>query len=128
MSSTTSGTSSHLGTDERERIRRSFLFSLALTPVLLLIAPARRIVSLEATPAAIALGMSLGVVAAVGVADRTLQDVNSVMATLVALSCIGVATIVVWLVVPHQHLGAVIQFTVAFIWAMPVTELLYHRR
>ncbi len=127
MSPTSSSSHFLLGADEQARILRSFLISLAATPFLLFIEPARRIVSLEATLAAIALGMLLGIVAAVGLADVNLQDANSVTASIVALVCICVATIVVWLIVPHRYIGTVLQFTVAFIWAMPVTELLYHR-
>ncbi|MDJ1432022.1 hypothetical protein [Halostagnicola sp. A-GB9-2] len=114
-----------LGADERARILRSLLFSVSLTPILLLIEPARRIVSLEATVAAIGLGIFFGIVAAIGLADINLQDANSVTASIVVLVCICVATIVVWLIVPHRHIGTVLQFTVAFIWAMPITELLY---
>ncbi|ELY59913.1 hypothetical protein [Natronolimnohabitans innermongolicus] len=87
----------------------------------------RRIVSLEATLVAIAIGIFLGIVAAIGLADINLQNANSVTASIVALVCIGVVTIVVWLIVPHQYIGTFIQFTVAFIWAMPITELLYYR-
>ncbi|QCC56491.1 hypothetical protein DV706_18465 (plasmid) [Natronorubrum bangense] len=117
----------YLGGDERARILRSFLFSLALTPLLLLIEPARRIVSLEVTLAAIALGIFLGIGAAIGLTDVNLQVANNVTASIVVLVSICVATIAVWLIVPHQHIGAVLQFSVAFIWAMPITELLYHR-
>ncbi|MDG5758384.1 hypothetical protein QA600_03415 [Natronococcus sp. A-GB1] len=92
-----------------------------------MIEPARRIVSLEATLVAIAVGIFLGIVAAIGLADINLQNANSVTASIVALVCISVATIVVWLIVPHQHIGTFTQFTVAFIWAMPITELLYYR-
>ncbi|QCS41976.1 hypothetical protein [Natrinema versiforme] len=116
-----------LGADEWARILRSFLFSLALTPTLLLIEPARRIVSLEATLAAITVGLFLGIVAAIGLADINHQDANSVTASIVTLVCICGATIAVWLILPHQHIGTFLQFTVAFIWAMPITELLYHR-
>lgn len=66
-----SGSRFLLGADEQARILRSFLISLAATPLLLSIESARRIVSLEATLAAIALGMLLGIVAAVGLADVT---------------------------------------------------------
>jgi len=112
--------------DERARILRSFLVSLALTPLLLMIGPAHRIVSLEATLVAIAIGISLGFVAVVGLANINLQNINSVTASIVALVCVGVATIVVWFIVPHQHSGTFIQFTITFIWAMPIIALLYH--
>ncbi|MFC6723693.1 hypothetical protein ACFQE1_04705 [Halobium palmae] len=115
------------GTDERARTLRSFVLALVGTPWLLLIEPARRVVSLEATLAAIGLGAVLGVVAAIGLADVDYRDVNDVTASVVTLGCIGVATVVVWLLVPHQYLGTVLQFALAFAWAMPVTQLLYNR-
>lgn len=127
MNQTSTGSHPLLGDDERTRILRSFLFSLALTPLLLMTETSRRIVSLEATLVAIAIGIFLGIVAAIGLADINLQNANSVTASIVALVCIGVVTIVVWLIVPHQYIGTFIQFTVAFIWAMPITELLYYR-
>jgi len=115
------------GTDERARTLRLFMLALIGTPWLLFIEPARRIVSLETTLAAIGLGAGLGVVAAVGLADVNYRDVNDVMASVVALGCIGVATVVVWLLVPHQYIGTVVQFALAFTWAMPVAKLLYNR-
>ncbi|OVE85112.1 hypothetical protein B2G88_12260 [Natronolimnobius baerhuensis] len=127
MNQASTGSHPLLGADERTRILRSFLLSLALTPVLLMIEPARRIVSLEATLAAITVGISLGIVAAIGLADINLQNANSVTASIVTLVCICGATIAVWLILPHQHIGALLQFTVAFIWAMPITQLLYYR-
>jgi len=127
MNLTSTGSHPLLGDDERARILRSFLSSLAVTPLLLLIEPARRIVSLEVTLAAIALGIFLGIGAAIGLAAVNLQYANRVTASIVVLVPICVATIAVWLIVPYQHIGAVLQFSVAFIWSMPITELLYYR-
>lgn len=68
--------------------------------------------------------MFLGVVAAAGVADVDLREVNDMTAVVVTLVCICVATTVVWLIVPHQYAGTVLQFTLAFMWSMPVTTTL----
>ena len=123
-----SDTNSLFGTTERARILRSLLLSLVLTSVLLLIEPARQIVSLNATLAAIAAGIVLGAVAAVGLDDVTVSERLSDSAqTIVVLVSIGVITIAVWLTVPRQHIGTFIQFTIAFIWALPITELLSYR-
>lgn len=127
MSPAASSTHPFLGTNKQARILRSLLFSFALTPLLLLNESARRILSLEATLGALAIGMLLGIVAAIGLADIELQNANSATAAIGALVCICVATIIVWLMVPHQYIGTVLQCTIAFIWAMPVTELIYHR-
>ena len=116
-----------LGTGERARTLRMFVLALIGTPWLLFIEPARRIVTLEATLAAIGLGTVLGVVTTVTLADVDLQDANDVTATAVTLVCIGVATIMVWLLVPEQYIGTVVQFAIAFSWAMPVSQLLYNR-
>ncbi|MDS0294015.1 hypothetical protein [Halogeometricum luteum] len=126
MNQSSSETHLLLGTGERARALRLFGVALIGTPWLLSIDPARRIVSLEATLAAIGLGVALGIVAAVGLVDVDLRDVNDVTASVVALGCICVVTIAVWLLVPQQYIGAVIQFSLAFTWAVPVTQLLYH--
>lgn len=115
-----------LGTDERARTFRLFVIALIGTPWLLSIEPVRQIVSLEATLSAIGLGMVFGIVAAVGLADVDLRDVNGVTASVVTLGCICVVTVAVWLLVPHQYTGAVLQFALAVTWAIPVTQLLYH--
>ncbi|KTG08993.1 hypothetical protein AUR64_14400 [Haloprofundus marisrubri] len=114
------------GTNQRARTLRMFLIALVGTPWLLLIEPTRRIASLEATIAAIGLGVVCGIVATVGLADTDLQDVNDVTAVVVTLVCICVATLILWLIVPRQYLGAVLQFVLAFSWAMPVSQLLRH--
>lgn len=116
-----------LNADEWERIRQLFLSAFIGSPWLLFIEPARRIVSLEATVAAIVLGVLLGIVAAVGLADVDLRNINDVTASIVTLACILAGTIVVWLIVPHQYIGTVIQFALAFTWTVPVTQLLYYR-
>lgn len=116
------------GATERARILRSLLLSLVFTSVLLLIAPARRIVSLDATLAAIAAGVFLGAVAAVGLDDVTVSErLSNLAQTIVVVVSVGVITIAVWLIVPRQHIGTFIQFSIAFIWSLPVTELLYYR-
>lgn len=121
-------TDSLFSTPERARTLRSLLLSLVLTSVLLLIEPVRQIVSLEATLAAIAAGIFLGAVAAVGLDDVTVSERLSDSAQAIAvLVFIGVITIAVWLIVPRQHIGTFIQFTIAFVWALPVTEHLYYR-
>lgn len=122
-----SGAHPLLGTDGQARTLRLFFTALIGTPWLLFIEPTRQIVSPEATIAAVGLGMVLGVVAAVGLADVDPREVNDVTAVIITLVCICVATVVVWLIVPHQHLGTMLQFTLAFMWTMPVISLLYHR-
>ncbi|MWG35070.1 hypothetical protein [Halomarina oriensis] len=113
--------------DERARIRRSLLSSFALTPLLFANELTRHVVSVEATAAAVALGVVLGVVAAVGLADVDYSHVDGVVASFVALVFIVVVTVAVWAVVPHRYVGTMMQFAVAFTWAMPATELLHYR-
>lgn len=113
------------GADGRARAFRSFVIALVGTPWLLFLEPARRIVSLEITIAAVGLGVIFGIVTTVGLADVDLGDVNNMTATVITLLCIGVATIVLWLIIPQQHLGTMLQFVIAFSWAMPVAQLLF---
>lgn len=114
--------------DERARIRQSFLLALVITPNLFVVESARRIVSPEATLLAVALGVTSGFGAAIGLADVDLGAVGSVTASVVALACIGLTTVAVWLVVPSPYLGTVIQFAVAFTWTMALTNVRYHRK
>lgn len=114
------------GADGRARAFRSFVIALVGTPWLLFLEPARRIISLETTIAAVGLGVIFGVIATVVLADVDLRDVNNVTAVVVTLVCICMATIVLWLVIPQQHLGTMLQFVIAFSWAMPVAQLLFH--
>lgn len=116
-----------LGVDGRARALRLFLIALVGTPGIFFMEPARQIVSLEATIAAIGLGVFLGIIATIGLADVDLRDVNNVTATVITLVWICVATIAVWLIVPRQYLGTMLQFVLAFTWTMPVMQLLYHR-
>lgn len=127
MNLPSSGAHPLLGTDGRARTLRLFLTALIGTPWLLFIESTRQIVSPEATIAAVGLGMFLGVVAAVGLADVDFREVNDVTAVIITLVCVCVATVVVWLIVPHQYLGTMLQFTLAFMWTMPVISLVYHR-
>ncbi|MFC7029267.1 hypothetical protein ACFQJ5_19405 [Halomicroarcula sp. GCM10025324] len=113
------------GSDGRARAIRSFVIALVGTPWLLFLEPARQIVSLEATMGAVGLGMIFGIVATVGLADVDLREDNNVTAVVVTLVCICVATIVLWVIIPQQHLGTMLQFVIAFMWAMPVTQLLF---
>lgn len=112
---------------ERARIRRSLLSSLALTPLLFSNELTRHVVSVEATVTAVTLGVVLGVVAAVGLQDVDYGHVDGVVASLVTLAAIAVVTVAVVLVVPHQYIGTMMQFAVAFMWAMPAAELLHYR-
>ncbi|WP_348607915.1 hypothetical protein [Halobaculum rarum] len=114
------------GADGRARAFRSFVIALVGTPWLLFLEPARRIVSLETTIAAVGLGVIFGIIATVGLANVDLRDVNNVTAVVVTLVCICVATIVLWLSIPQQHLGTMLQFVIAFSWAMPMAQLLFH--
>jgi len=116
-----------VGTDRRARTLRLFFTALVGSPWILLFEPTRQIVSPEATIVAVGLGMFLGVVAAVGLADVDLRAVNDVAAVIFTLVSICAATVVVWLMVPHQHLGTVLQFTLAFIWTVPAVSLIHHR-
>lgn len=115
------------GGDERARILRLFLSALMTTPWLLFIESARRIVSWKVTLLTITLGIFLGSLIAVGLADINLEDVNDVTASIVTVVCICVATIALWLIVPHQYIGTILQFSIVFTWTVPVTQLLYHR-
>jgi hypothetical protein len=114
------------GADGRARAFWSFVIALVGTPWLLFVEPARRIVSLETTIAAVGSGVIFGVIATVVLADVDLRDVTNVTAVVVTLVCICMATIVLWLVIPQQHLGTMLQFVIAFSWAMPVAQLLFH--
>jgi hypothetical protein len=126
MNQTLFETNSLHGADGRARAFRSFVIALVGTPWLLFLEPARRIVSLETTIAAVGLGVLFGIVATVGLADVDLRDINNMTTTVITLLCIGVATIVLWLSIPHQHLGTMLQFVIAFSWTMPVAQLLFH--
>ena len=115
-------------TPERARAFRSLLVSLALTPVLLAIPAARQIVSLDATLAAIVVGVFLGAVAAIGFDDGTVgEGLSDFAQTIVLVVFIGVMTAAVWLLVPSEHIGTFIHFTIAFVWALPLTQLIYTR-
>lgn len=127
MNLPSSGAHPLLGTDGQARTLRLFLTALIGTPWLLFIEPTRQIVSSEATIAAVGLGMFLGVVVAVGLADVDFREVNDVTAVIITLVCVCVATVVVWLIVPHQYLGTMLQFTLAVMWTMPVISLVYYR-
>lgn len=126
MNQTLFETSPWHGADGRARAFRSFVIALVGTPWLLLLEPARRIVSLETTIAAVGLGVIFGIIATVGLANVDLRDVNNVTAAVVTLVCICVATVVLWLIIPQQHFGTMLQFVIAFSWAMPVAQLLFH--
>ncbi len=115
------------GTNERVIAIRGLLFAIVLTPVLLLPTPAREIVSNEAIAVAVGSGVVTGIVLSIcleGVqigADRS--DVTMAIATLVS---IGVATALVWILLPREHVSTFMQFAIVFIWSFSLTSATRH--
>ncbi|WP_137290990.1 hypothetical protein [Natronorubrum halophilum] len=115
------------GTNERAIAIRGLLFTIVLTPVLLLPTPAREIVSSEAIAVAVGCGAVTGIVLSVcleGVridADRS--DVTVAIATLVST---GVATVLVWILLPREHLSTFTQFAIVFSWSFSLTSATRH--
>ena len=126
MTQPSTPTKSSSDVDHRRRIRGTLLAALVGTPWLLLLEPTRRIVSPESTLLAVLSGVGLGGVVAIGAADFD-PAASDAMQAVVALACILVLAVVVWLVVPSRLLGTFVQFTLVFTWTVPVAGLLYHR-
>ena len=103
------------------------LIALILTPLLLLPGPAREVVSLNVIAAAIAVGFGSGIIVAVVLRDSAIPPVDDARATIVALVGAGIGTVVLWLMLPVQHISTFIHFAIGFMWGVPVASIAHYR-
>ena len=115
--------STPVDTEQRSNSLRAFLFTLALTPLLLLPEPVREIVSVEATVAAVTLGVLAGIAMSVVLDRYQFESRNDVRTTIVALVSTGIATIVLWILLPTALFQIVPHFGLAFTWSLSVVSV-----
>ena len=109
--------STPVDTEQRSNSFRAFLFTLVLTPFLLLPEPVREIVSVEATVAAVSVGVLAGIAMSVALGRFQFESQNDVRTTMVALVSIGIVTILLWILLPMELLQIVPHFGLAFTWS-----------
>lgn len=118
-----SSKSAPVDTEQRSNSLRAFLFTLVLTPFLLLPEPVREIVSVEATVAAVSVGVLAGIAMSVVLGRYQFDSQNDVRTTIVALVSTGVATIVLWLLLPTALFQTVPHFGLAFTWSFSLVSV-----
>ncbi|MFP8951513.1 hypothetical protein ACLI4Z_00885 [Natrialbaceae archaeon A-arb3/5] len=112
--------------EKRARAIRGVAFAAALTPMLLLTVFTRDVVSVPLTLAAVSGGFLTGVVVSLGLRDVHYEGHSTVVTTIVALVSICVATVLLWLLLPDEHISTFIYATIAFIWGQSLTDVALH--
>lgn len=109
--------------EKRSNSLRAFLLTLVLTPFLLLPEPVRDIVSVEATVAAVTIGLIAGIAMSVALGRFQFESQNDVRTTMVALVSIGIVTILLWILLPMELLQIVPHFGLAFTWSFSLVSV-----
>jgi phage shock protein PspC (stress-responsive transcriptional regulator) len=108
---------------EQKRSLRSLLLTFVMTPLLLIPEPIRNIVSMDATIAAVTIGVIAGVVVSFALDRLQIRVQNDVRTTIAAFVSTGVAMILCWIVIPTELLQTVPHFSLAFIWSFSIISV-----
>lgn len=117
------GNSPSTDTEQRSRSLRALLLTLVLTSFTVTAEPIRNVVSMNATVAAVTIGVIAGVVASVALDRFQFPGRNDVRTTIAAFVSTGIATVLVWVLVPTGLLQTVPQFGLAFLWSFSTVSV-----
>jgi hypothetical protein len=96
---------------------------MLMTSLLLVADGVRNVVSMEATVAAVTLGVVAGAATSSVLKRFRIQVRNDVRTTAAAFASAAVTALVCWLLVPTALLGTVPQFGIAFLWGFSIVSV-----
>ncbi|WP_222918674.1 hypothetical protein [Natrinema sp. SYSU A 869] len=114
------------GSNDRSRALWQLLYATALTPILLLTEPSREIASIEATVAAVGLGLIVGAVVSLTLSGAQLGPQDDALATVVGIATVGGVTVLLWLLLPRDHISTFLHFAIAFLWGTALASAARH--
>ncbi|WP_254524060.1 hypothetical protein [Natrinema caseinilyticum] len=121
----TTDSSARDSSERPENVRR-FLYAFALSHLLFLTDLERDIVSIEVTVAAVGIGLLVGTAMAYTLADVHVGRDSPLVTSIATLVGIGVATVLLWVLLPREHISTVSTFTTAFILGAALTSAIRH--
>jgi len=115
--------SAPVDTEQRSRSLRALLLTVVMTSLLSVAEGVRNVVSMEATVAAVTLGVVAGAATSSVLERSRIRVRNDVRTTAAAFVSAAVTALVCWMVVPTALLGTVPQFGLAFLWGFSIVSV-----
>ncbi|AGB31545.1 hypothetical protein C488_13791 [Natrinema pellirubrum DSM 15624] len=114
------------GSDERSRALRELLYATVMTPLLLFPEPSRELASMEASVAAVGLGVVVGAAVSLTLSDAQLGPQDDLLGTVVGVTIIGAVTVLLWILLPREHIATFLHFSIAFLWGAAIASTARH--
>lgn len=112
--------SASINTEQQSRALRAVLLTVLLTSCMLIIDGIRNVVSIEATVAAVTIGVVAGIAVSATLERLQIRVRNDVRTTIAAFVSTGIATVLCWIIIPIELLQTVPQFGLAFLWGFSI--------
>jgi hypothetical protein len=110
-------------TEQPSRSLQALLLTVLMTSLLLVAEGVRNVVSMQATVAAVTLGVGAGAATSSVLERFQIQVRNDVRTTAAAFGSAAVTALVCWILVPTALLGTVPQFGLAFLWGFSIASV-----
>jgi len=109
--------------EQRSRSLRALLLTVLLTSFLLVPEEIRNVVSMDATIAAVTVGVLAGVVASFALDRLQVRVGNDVRTTATAFVSTGIVAVLCWILIPTELRQTVPQFALAFLWGFSIVSV-----